>query len=106
MKRSGYLKRRTRLRRVSERRLLLLGQRIEMLAEFEGAGCVARDLVPSVECSGPVDPHEPLTRGRGGSIVDRSNVVMVCRAHHGWIHRTPIEAGRLGLLVHSWERAR
>lgn len=99
------MRRRARLRRVSERRLILLGQRIDMLAEFEGAGCVARDLVPGVECSGPVDPHEPLTRARGGSIVDRDNVVMVCRAHHSWIHRSPIEAHRLGFLVHSWERA-
>jgi hypothetical protein len=46
-----------------------------------------------------------LTRGRGGSIIDSENVVLVCRAHHGWIHREPVAAGRLGLLVHSWERA-
>jgi hypothetical protein len=105
VKRGGWLKRRKPLRRVSERRLLLLGQRIAMLEGMEWGSCVARDLVSHIECAGPVDPHEPLTRGRGGSIIDSENVVLVCRAHHGWIHREPVAAGRLGLLVHSWERA-
>lgn len=97
------MKRRKRLRRVSERRLELLGQRIEMLADVDRSGCAAHELVPAVECSGPVDPHEPLTRARGGSITDRENVVMVCRSHHSWIHRHPDESHALGLLVHSWD---
>lgn len=106
MKRGGYLKRRKGVRRVSERRLELLGQRIEMLAGFgeNENGCHAAELVPSVACAGPLDPHEPLTRGRGGSITDRANVIWVCRKHHGWLHRNPDEAHRLGLLVHSWEK--
>ena len=103
MKRGGYLKRRRGLSRVSERRLALLGARIEMLASEERTGCAAAHLVPSLPCAGPLDPHEPLTRARGGSIIDRANVIDVCRAHHGWLHRHQAEAHRLGLLVHSWD---
>lgn len=74
MKRSP-LRRRRPLRRVCERRLALLGLRVEMLEALEGSACAAEGLIPEVRCSGPVDPHEPLTRARGGSIVDAANVV-------------------------------
>lgn len=53
------------------------------------------------------DPHEPLTRARGGSIVDRSNIRLVCHGHNvmfsadeqPWMYS-------LGFLVHSWDRGR
>jgi len=48
-----------------------------------------------------VDIHEPLTRARGGSILDPANTVAVCRACHDWIHRHPESATRLGLLKGS-----
>ena len=67
-----------------------------------GATCVARDLVPTVRCWGPLDPHEPQSRGRGGSIVDPTNIEFVCRAHHSWIDDHPRAAELLGLLVPSW----
>lgn len=51
------------------------------------------------------DPHEPLTRTRGGSIVDRDNVRLICRIHHSEIHDTePGWAYELGFLAHSWDR--
>ena len=46
-----------------------------------------------------VDIHEPLTRARGGSILDPANTVAVCRACHDWIHTHPESATRLGLLA-------
>lgn len=49
------------------------------------------------------DPHEPLTRARGGSILDRENVLLLCRSHHRWAHDHPAEAEASGLLVHSWD---
>ena len=50
------------------------------------------------------DVHEPLTRGRGGSIVDPANMVPLCRPHHDEITFTePRWAYDLGLLVHSWD---
>lgn len=51
------------------------------------------------------DPHEPLTRARGGSIVDPINVVVICRRHHGEIHGEPAWAYTLGFLAHSWDVA-
>ena len=52
------------------------------------------------QCGGrSVDIHEPLTRARGGSILDPANTVAVCRACHDWIHDNPESATRLGLLA-------
>lgn len=51
-----------------------------------------------------VDVHEPLTRARGGSILDPDNMRAVCREHHRWIHDHPAEATARGWLVPSWER--
>ena len=39
------------------------------------------------------DPHEPLTRARGGSIIDKANMVALCRECHDWIHAHPKQAG-------------
>lgn len=59
-----------------------------------------------VRCSWPggcvseaCDPHEPLTRARGGSIVDLDNLVLLCRVHHDWIDAHPVEATAMGMLV-------
>lgn len=45
-----------------------------------------------------VDLHEPLTRARGGSILDPGNTIAVCRGCHRWIHDHPEEATAMGLL--------
>ncbi|MFG2001755.1 hypothetical protein ACGFNU_21650 [Spirillospora sp. NPDC048911] len=50
------------------------------------------------------DPHEPLTRARGGSILDRSNIRLICGAHHSEIHdHEPDWAYELAFLIHSWD---
>jgi 5-methylcytosine-specific restriction endonuclease McrA len=53
------------------------------------------------------DVHEPLTRGRGGSITDRKNMKALCRPHHDKVTFTPeselAEAYEAGLLRHSWD---
>ena len=49
--------------------------------------------------------HEPLTRARGGSILDETNVLALCLLHHTWTHDNPAAAKSLGLLRHSWESA-
>lgn len=49
------------------------------------------------------DVHEPLTRGRGGSIVDPENMQPLCRTCHTLItDEQPAWAYDLGLLLHSW----
>lgn len=55
-------------------------------------------------CNWPsTDIHEPLTRARGGSILDPDNAKAVCRMHHDLIHLEPGWAYELGFLVHSWD---
>lgn len=49
-----------------------------------------------------VDVHELVSRGRGGSILDESNCICVCRQCHSRIGRYPALAESLGLLLPSW----
>ena len=50
------------------------------------------------------DPHEPKTRTRGGSILNRANVRLICAPHHSEIHDTePAWAYELKFLKHSWD---
>lgn len=52
-----------------------------------------------ISCQGnAVELHEPLTRARGGSIVDPTNTVAICRACHDWVHTNPKTAQTIGLL--------
>lgn len=44
------------------------------------------------------DPHEPLSRRRGGSITDPNNVEALCRTCHRRKHST-------NNLAHSWDRS-
>lgn len=48
-----------------------------------------------------VDVHEVVSRGRGGSITDRANVVALCRQCHDHLTRSPREAEREGYLLPS-----
>jgi len=70
--------------------------------ERDGWRCQAAELVPSVRCGGPLDAHEVLSRGRGGSIYDAANIVSICRMHHRWVGEHPDAANALGLWHHSW----
>jgi hypothetical protein len=45
--------------------------------------------------------HEPLTRARGGSILDPMNAVAICRKCHMWCDDHPSEAESVGLLIKS-----
>lgn len=123
MKRSGPLKRKTPLRSVSKKRQRLQGQRRALVREQLAARpkCEAGEVIHLyyVDYFGrafawekfrtdrcqkrSTDIHEPLTRARGGSIVDLDNTVAVCRRCHDWIHAHPDEATSLGLLKHSWD---
>lgn len=67
-----------------------------------GSRCEAGPLIQS-PCWGPLDVHEVKPRGRGGSITDPDNCLLVCRRHHDWIGEHPQSALELGLLKHSWE---
>ncbi len=106
--RGGWLARRTPLRSVSPKRAKVQRQRREMVREELArrelceAGAKIRFGGHRSLCAGlAVDLHEPLTRARGGSILDPANTVAVCRSCHDWIHAFPDAATRLGLLRYS-----
>jgi len=106
------LQRRTPLRRVSLKRQRLMQQRRVFVADQLArrpdceAGPLIRtgnEAVAGYGATTPcrrraVDIHEPLTRARGGSILDPANTVAVCRTCHDWIHTHPVAATELGLL--------
>ena len=122
LERRTPLVRRTRLRPVSNRRQRQARQRSAFVAEqlakrpdcevgrmigayridtygAQYGGRLIREFYP---CAGrSVDIHEPLTRARGGSILDVANTVAVCRGCHDWIHDHPQGATALGLLKGS-----
>lgn len=49
------------------------------------------------------DVHEIKSRARGGSILDESNLLCLCRSCHSWITQNPKEAREQGFLKNSWE---
>jgi hypothetical protein len=100
---SKPLERRTRIKPRSEKAARIYVTRRQIVAEMF--------LYPEA-CEVPwctemaTDPHEPLTRARGGSILARDNIRKVCHPHNvmfsadeqPWMYE-------LGFLVHSWGRA-
>lgn len=96
------LKRKTPLRYRSAKRERLYVQRRLLVAVLLDE----RPICQYPRCARrSVDVHELLSRARGGSIVDRTNCVAICREHHDWITTHPAEAEATGWARHSWERA-
>lgn len=50
------------------------------------------------------DLHEIVRRSQGGSILDESNILAVCRPCHVRITANPELAFSLGLAKHGWQR--
>jgi hypothetical protein len=50
-----------------------------------------------------VDVHELVRRSQGGSIIDESNLMCVCRPCHQRIGNHPALAFELGLAKHAWD---
>lgn len=49
------------------------------------------------------DVHELVRRSQGGSILDKKNVIAVCRPCHTRIGNEPKLAFDLGLAKHAWD---
>ena len=97
LKRTG-IRRRTALRARSKKREKLYRQRRPYVTEYLATH------PRCVRCEMPADDvHEPLTRARGGSIIDPANSLPVCRICHSWIHSHEVEATERTWLVPSWE---
>jgi hypothetical protein len=101
---------RTRLRRTSDKRKAENALRWERLEETFGPPdewrCAIWDsgYLVTPQCQGEIHGHEILSRARGGSIVDMTNVVLACDRHNAWISDNPALAHKLGWARYSWER--
>ena len=105
LRRGGPLRRRTPLRHISPKRAKQQRLRQQMVRdelarrELCEAAAVIRQAGHQPRCHGlAVELHEPLTRARGGSILDPANTVAICRSCHDWIHVNPASATEIGLL--------
>jgi hypothetical protein len=104
---------RTKLAPRSEKRADLYartGGRVDVVREMldRYPACMASPRINAngarVRCAGrSVDVHERLPRSAGGSILNRSNLVAVCRTCHEWIGANRVEALALGLLVSRYD---
>lgn len=108
LKRGAPLARTGGVKRVSAKRAAENRIRRKMVAGIVGGPCETCPVIqtwdPRHPCDGvAVEVHEPLTRARGGSIVDPDNAMGTCRRGHDWIHGHPSKSAELGLLLHSWE---
>lgn len=101
LKAARQLLRRTPLKQVSARRQVENKVRRQVIAAAHPNGPVIC-AVPWCDRIGD-SPHEPLTRARGGSIVDPANITMVCWPHNQELTLEPPWGYELGLLKHSWE---
>lgn len=100
--------RRGRLNQVSPRRAARAAEReriVQRAFARDRFTCQAAKLVPDVECSRRLDPHERIPRSAwADGIYDLDNVLTICRNHHRWIDLHETEAHALGLHGYSHER--
>jgi hypothetical protein len=114
---------RTRIRPMSERRQGLVSERRALVERVlaQRPTCEAPshlraivhglpredqdEVVGALRASGPYcrssEVHEVLSRARGGSIVDESNVMALCHIHHAWVTAHPRLATMAGLMRSS-----
>ena len=92
---------RTNLNQVSERRSILNRKRRSFVRKLldERLFCEAR--IDGCTMM-PTDVHEIRTRARGGSIVQESNCLALCRSCHDFITREPAWSAENGFVLHSW----
>lgn len=107
MERRTPLRRTGRLKPVSDRRRAEGPARDAVRARTlsrAGWKCQAAEIVPEIECWGPLDTDERKSRGvNPGGHLDDSNTQALCRAHHTWRTDEPEEAWKRGLRVKAWE---
>lgn len=104
MKRTTELQRRTPMRQRSKRTARTYTARRRLVAAMlePPTRCAAGERTPPGTCTGrATQVHEPLTRARGGSILDPANCLPVCAACHRWVHDHDAEATAVGLLEPS-----
>lgn len=96
LKRKTPLRRGKRPRRVSANQAEAIATRRDLRAEL------LDERGPLCECGCGAewtDMHERLPRARGGSPVDKRNILCLARGCHRWVHENPREAKQRGLLA-------
>jgi 5-methylcytosine-specific restriction endonuclease McrA len=93
-KEAGYRLRRPLVKRMLERYPHC--QACGVFAKYDGKVTYVQN--PSV------DIHELVRRSQGGSILEESNLLAVCRQCHDRIGRYPQLAFDLGLSKHHWDK--
>lgn len=72
-----------------------------------GNQCQLKDIVPEVECWGPLDVDEIAQRGVApGGHLDPTNVQVACRGHHDWKGTNRDEAEKRGVRMSGAEYER
>jgi len=106
MKRGGPLNKRSKKKEQEyvERRKLV-SRMLDERRYCEACPVFARhDGLATYTRNGSVDIHELVRRSQGGSILEESNCIAVCRPCHTRIGNYPQLAFDLGLAKHGWER--
>jgi hypothetical protein len=92
---------RSPLRKVSLKRQNVNRQRQKLVKEILAERPICEAQTPMcVKWS--MDCHEILTRARGGSIIEKANILALCRPCHTFITDNPTFAQENGFTVHSW----
>ena len=94
--------RRTPINAVSPKRKLLNVSRKKFVVKMLEERFYCEANIPEICRNIASDVHEIKTRARGGSIVDESNVLCLCRFCHSFITDHPAWATENGFIVHSW----
>lgn len=80
------------MRRMSNRRAAEHRKRVAYLRAIDAD----QNVCEKCHAARANDCHELLSRARGGSITDPSNLAFLCRRCHDWITQNPDEAEGLG----------
>ena len=104
--RTDWGKNDTPINRESAKRKIVNRERRKIVQKLreQTPGCQFPHWKHPIKCFGELEPHEPKTRGRGGSIVNEHNILLLCHNSHQWVTTHPIEANQLGLVKNSWEK--
>lgn len=63
--------------------------------------CQGKQLIGGA-CKGRLDCHHVWRKGQGGPDHE-DNLVLLCRAHHDWVHAHVVPSLALGFLSSSWD---
>lgn len=98
LKRKTPLKRTGSLSPVSKRRAKTNTKRRAFVKEELDKRPYCEANIPDVCTRYSTELHEPILRSLGGSILDVSNSVAICRMCHTWVHNNVGQAKELGLI--------